>query len=378
MHSRALLLVILAAPPLAAQSSQFGVRGLGIPLRPISVRAAATGGSFGMFDPESGLNPASVGLVSNVAVSFQSVQNWRQSVSPTGRFTGRDNRYPGVMIAGPIGGTRLVTAFSVSGYTDRNFKLASRDTLILRGLPVETFDTLTSEGGLSDLRAALAWRYSNAIQFGMAMHLVTGSNRLDSRRLFADTAYAGARERATVSSIGFGVSAGVMARIGRNLTLTGMVRLDDKLRVERDTQNLGQTDLPLTVGGGIRLQLSERFLVAGSGQYRNWSVAHANLVAQGGIGSANTTEFSGGIEYLTDPRRPSRRPIRLGVRHARLPFPLQQGVEVAETGIALGTSVRFVNDRAGIDLALERVWRKGGPRFTETATLLTVGFSIRP
>ena len=87
---------------------------------------------------------------------------------------------------------------------------------------------------------------------------------------------------------------------------------------------------------------------------------------------------SGGLEFRTDPRRPSRRPIRLGIRHARLPFPLQQGVNVTETGVALGSSIRFVNDRAGIDLAVERIWRKGGAGFSEAATLLTVGFTIRP
>jgi hypothetical protein len=134
----------------------------------------------------------------------------------------------------------------------------------------------------------------------------------------------------------------------------------------------------MTISGGVRLQLSEHLLAAGSGQYRNWSVADASLVAQGGVGSTNTTEFSAGIEYLSDPRRPLRRPLRLGVFHARLPFPLQRGVNVDETGVALGTSVRFVNDRAGFDVSLQRIWRKGGPSFREQATLLTFGFSIRP
>ena len=64
--------------------------------------------------------------------------------------------------------------------------------------------------------------------------------------------------------------------------------------------------------------------------------------------------------------------------YARLPFPVQRGVNVSETGVSIGSSVRFVNDRAGLDLAVERIWRKGGPGFTESATLVTVGFAIRP
>lgn len=373
-----LLLALAAASPLRSQSSQFGVRGLGIPLRPISVRATGTGGSLGLFDAESSLNPASFGSLINVQANFQTVQNWRRSVSPTGTATGQDNRYPGISIAGPIGGTRLNAAVSMSGYADRNFVLASRDTLILRGVPVETFDTLSSRGGVSDLRVAVAWRQSAAVQWGAALHLISGSNRLDSRRYFGDPAYVGAQERATVSYLGFGASVGVMARIGTRVTLAGVVRFDEKLRVERDTSRLGNTDLPTTIGGGVRIRVSEHLLVAGSGLYRNWSVADADLVAQGGIGSNNTTEWSGGIEYFGDSRRPLRLPIRLGFRHARLPFPVQRGVDVSETGVSLGSSVRFVNDRAGLDLAVERIWRKGGPGFTESATLLTVGFAIRP
>ena len=61
---------MLIAAPLAGQSSQFGVRGLGIPLRPISVRATGTGGGFSLFDAESALNPASIGQVVFLNASF--------------------------------------------------------------------------------------------------------------------------------------------------------------------------------------------------------------------------------------------------------------------------------------------------------------------
>ena len=53
--------LILAPAGAAAQSSQFGVRGLGMPGRPLTARAFATGGAFGLFEGESGLNPAALG-----------------------------------------------------------------------------------------------------------------------------------------------------------------------------------------------------------------------------------------------------------------------------------------------------------------------------
>src|SRR3989442_11633013 len=46
---------------LAAQDSQFGIRGLGTPGRFETVRARSTGGAFGPFDPMSPLAEASLG-----------------------------------------------------------------------------------------------------------------------------------------------------------------------------------------------------------------------------------------------------------------------------------------------------------------------------
>lgn len=372
------LLGLAGAVPLAAQSSQFGVRGLGIPLRPISVRATGSGGGFSLFDGESALNPASVGQIVFLSANFQTVQSWRHSESPAGNSNARDNRYPGVFVGGPIGRTPFSLALSASGFTDRNFTLASRDTLVLRGQQVEAFDTISSQGGLSDLRAAVGWRQSRSIQWGLGFHMITGSNRIVSHRAFTDSAYSGASERFTYSYLGFGVSAGVMARIGKYLTLAGMVRADDRVRVELDTASVGHAKLPMTVAGGARIQLGDRILVAGSGLYRNWSTSNADLLALGGTGSVNTTEISAGIEYYSDPKRLSNHPLRLGIRRATLPFPLRAGDRTTETAVSLGTSFRFVADRAGLDLALQRVWRKGGAGFSERATLLTLGVSVRP
>ncbi|MGH7561975.1 MAG: hypothetical protein ACRENB_13275 [Gemmatimonadales bacterium] len=362
----------------AAQSSQFGVRGLGLPVRPISVRGYATGGSFSLFDAESGLNPASFGLVPAVSASFQTVQSWRSSSSPAGDASARDQRFPGIAVTGPIGTSRFSLGLSASGYTDRNFTLASRDTLLLRGVPVEALDTLISHGGLSDLRIAGAWAPSGRLQVGVGLHMITGSNRIESRRAFSDTSYASAVERFTMSYLGFGVSGGVVARLSRRFTLAGMARYDGTLKVERDSVPTADTRLPLTLSAGLRVQVSERLMGAVYGTRRTWSRSDADLVAQGGIGSDDTAEIGFGLELLSDPRRPGHRPMRVGARRASLPFPLQRGQEVVETGVSLGTGFRFVADRAGLDLALERVWRSGGEGFSERATMLHLGVTVRP
>ena len=61
MTGLVVLLLAAAAPnTAAAQASQFGVRGLGLPGRALSARSLATGGGFGLFDGESSLNPAAL------------------------------------------------------------------------------------------------------------------------------------------------------------------------------------------------------------------------------------------------------------------------------------------------------------------------------
>jgi len=368
----------VSALPLAGQSSQFGVRGLGLPLRPLSVRAAATGGSFGLFDFASAQNPASFGVVGRVDASFQTLQTWTSSENPLGTSSRRDNRYPGIFITGPIGGTRLALAVSASGFTDRNFALVSRDTILLRDLPVEVLDTITSLGGMSDLRFAVAWRRSPAVQIGGGLHLLTGSNRISSHRVFSDSAYLGATERNTLSYLGFGVSAGATVRLIPSLTIAGMARIHNTLRVERDTTRVASIALPVTLAGGARLQLGPRLQLAGAAQFRNWSVSDSALRALGGIGSVNTTEWSAGLEFIPDPARPFRRTLRLGFHRADLPFLLRPGVDISETGVSAGTSTQFGGGRIRLDLALSRIWRRGGPDFSERAFLLNLGIAIAP
>jgi hypothetical protein len=252
------------------------------------------------------------------------------------------------------------------------------DTIILRDVPVEARDTITSLGGISDLRLAVAWRQSRSVHWGLGLHLLTGSNRITSHRTFADSAYVGASERSTISYLSSGVSAGVTVRVAAPLTLAAMVRADNAIRIERDTSRVASVSLPLTAAGGARFQLGKKTLIAGSLLFRNWSRSDSALVALGGVGSRNTMEWNLGFEFTPDPNRPGRRPIRLGVYRAGLPFMVQAGDHPSETGVSAGSAVEFAAGRARADLTVSRVWRSGGDGFSERATLLNLGISLRP
>jgi hypothetical protein len=372
-------LIAAAVPGLAVgQSSQFGIRGLGIPIRAISPRATATGGAFAPFDIESGTNPASIGPIVQFTALFSTAQSFRSSTNPFGSASGRDSRFPHIVAAGPIGGTRLAAAVSLSGYTDRSFSLGTVDSIDLRGTRVAVFDTLSSRGGLSDVRLAGAWRASSWLNLGVGLHAITGSNRIDSRKVFSDSTYAIAVETSQLSYLGLGVSAGIMARVASTLTIAGVFRTDGHANIERDTLRIAETDLPTSWGLAVRWQPTQKIGWAASYQAKNWSTADADIRGQGGIGAENVFEASTGIEIVRDLRNPGSRPLRFGTFYHTLPFPLRSGKQAHEYGISAGTGFRFTAGRGGLDLSLQQLWRSDGDGYTERATILTLGFSLRP
>lgn len=377
-HLAIIGLLLTGASTLAAQSSQFGVRGLGLPVRPLSPRAVATGGAFGMFDLESSQNPASIAGVLQFTSLLTSAQNFRTSTNPYGTATARDNRYPQIMVTGPVGGTRVSASVSMSGYTDRNFSLGTADTIQLRGAPVGVFDTLSSRGGLSDLRVAGAWQISKSVSFGVGLHAITGSNRIDNRRHFADSTYAVAVEQSQLSYLGLGISTGITIRVAPRLSIAGTYRNDGHLTIDRDSSRIARTDLPSSYGAAVRWQPSMKVAWAASYQAKQWSSSSRDIVAQGGVGADNVYEVATGFEFLRDSKNPSQKPFRIGGHYATLPFPIRAGSQPHEVGIAVGTGLRFVGGRGGFDVALERNWRSDGTGYKEHATVFTFGISIRP
>ncbi len=382
---RLLWLVPLVGLPTAvtAQSSEFGTRGLGLPGRALSVRALGTSGSFALFDSTSSANPASIGAVPALTATFTLLQNFRSSQAPGQSVTGRDTRFPQIGVFGPVGRRPFTVGLTYSTYTDRDFSVATTSDLLLRGVPVTSYDTLTSRGGLNDLRLATAYRGLAGWQFGIGFHIITGSARTDLRRSFSDSGFTPVHQRAEISYVGFGLSGGVIHAIGDHLGIALAARTDGTARVDRDSTRVNRIGLPNTWGAALRWTPSSRLSLAAEGSYRTWSEADAALVAGGGTGAQSTKGFSLGGVYVTDARRPSRRPIRFGVHYAQLPFPLVAGDRPSELGLALGSGIHFTDSRshrdvASLDLSLEHVWRREAAGYREQAWLLALGVSVRP
>ena len=376
---RLIVLGLLALSPatVVAQASQFGVRGLGVPGRALSTRALGTSGAFGMFDAESGLNPASLSGLVAMTANFNARQSYRTAENTAGSEALRDTRFPYVAVGGPIRTTPLVVGIGYSTYTNRDFTIATRDTIELREVLVPVDDTLSSRGGLSDLRLGASYKLKDRTVLGGAFHIITGSNRLESHRTFADSQYVPVQQSAELSYAGVGIGVGVVQQMGSRLWVAAIARGDSKAIVDRDSARVSQVDLPYTLGAAVRWQASSRLDLAGHGIFRTWSGANSDLLASGGTGAENTFEAAVGGEYVGDPRRPYRRPIRFGAHYATLPFPIQPGVQPSEFGVSLGSGIRFAQDRAGIDLAVEHLWRSAGD-FKERAFVISFGVGVRP
>jgi hypothetical protein len=362
---------------LSAQSSQLGVRGLGYPGRGLAVRATGTSGAFGLFDPESSLNPAALGAVPVPTSVFTLAESFRHVENPAGTASLRDTRFPQLSIAGPVRQSGVALGLSYSNYTSRDFTSATADTIDLRGVPVGVSDSFSSRGGLSDLRLAGSYRVHDRWIFGAGFHVITGTNRLESDRTFGDPVFLPTRQVAEISYAGVGVSAGLMRQLGPRFGVALLARSDGHVNVDRDSARIGTVDLPYTFGLGLRWHPAPQLDLGAQTIVRTWSGANSDLLQQGGTGAANTFEVAAGAEYVSDPKRPFRRPIRLGARYATLPFPLIPGEQGHEFNVSAGSGMRFAQNRAGIDLALQHFWRSEGP-YSERAFIVSLGISVRP
>ena len=379
MLRRFLALALLAAlvRPAAAQSSVFGIRGLGNPGRALSPRAWATGGSLGLVDAESGLNPATLGDLQTLTAVYLIAPQWRSVSLPAGSSSLRDTQFPYFMVASGFRDSPVALGVGFSNYASRNFRAIVTGTEDIRGVPVEVRDTLFSTGGIADLRGAGSYRVNDKLTLGVGLHVLTGENRMTQSRVFSDTAYLGYRQRAELSFHGWGLSAGATLRPSSRLTVGLLLRKDTKASVKQDSLGSYDVGLPLTLGVGASLRVSRTLVTSAQVIRRGWSSADRDLRAQGGDGAHNTLEASGGLEWTPNPQRPWARPLRVGFRYGRLPF-LVGVTQPREYGISLGTGFRFAAQRGGVDLALERVWRSAGSQFSERALQLIIGISVRP
>ena len=357
-----LLLSLLPTFQLSAQDSQYGIRGLGTPGRGESVRARATAGAFGPFDPLSPITDAALADIGHLTATGATGTSHRD-VDMSGTTAAlRTTRFPLMVLAGPLS-PRLSLGTGFTTYLDKSWDVTVRGDTVLRGVDQPYTDELTSDGSVADIRFAAASRLSSRIAVGGGLHLLAGSTRLTAERRFDDTTYHTAQQTATVRYDGVGVSGSALVGIARGLSIAAWARSDNRLRAKVGEEVTAETDLLTMAGGGVIFAPSPSARFAASGAWRSWSRA--------GTGSFDTWSWSAGAELGG-----GFSPIRLGVRGGQLPF--GPGTTApTEFAVAAGSGLGFAQGRGLLDVAVERLQRQGGG-LTERVWTLLFGLTIRP
>jgi hypothetical protein len=358
----AVLLAVWPAGRLAAQDSQFGIRGLGTPGKQESVRARSTGGAFAPFDAFSPLMDASLVDVRRLGGSVTGAIT-RRTVDIGGTQTPlRGTRFPAFVIGGPIG-RRLVIAGGFSTYLDRTFGISTSDTIVVRNDTVPITDAVTSDGAVADLRLAAAGRVNRWFAIGGGLHLLTGSTRVEATRTFGDTAYRNTTARDQVSYEGAGASVSALMDLSGSLRVAGWFRADTKLRAQIRGKTAAENDLPNSYGAGILWRPGSQFALAATAAWRDWTASAPN--------GHNTFNWSLGTELGTPGSG-----FRLGARGGQMPF--GAGTEApTEVGLSAGLGKQFSGGRGRIDFGVERLERKGLGLSEQVWTFL-LGLTVRP
>ncbi len=219
-HVAVLILLCLGLPASAmSQSSQFGIRGLGIPGRGLSSRAIGMGGAIGLFDPQSVQTMAPMTELEGLAAGLETLNEWRDVENPGGTGSVRNNRFPQFRVGGPVRRFRVWLGAAASTYTNNDFGVATRDTVLVRGEPVGVLDTLVGLGGLNDLQLGAAYALNRHWSVGGALHIITGSTRGRIRREFDDTLYRSFRDSTEISYDGVGFSVSVVGELTRSFSI---------------------------------------------------------------------------------------------------------------------------------------------------------------
>jgi hypothetical protein len=347
----------------AAQSSPFGINGLGVPGRSESARARATGGAFAAFDPLSALTEAPLVGISRLTASASGATSYLTDDFGGSRTSRRAARFPVWQLAGPAW-SRVVIGAGVTTYLDRSYRVVIQDTVLLGGSSQAVRDLLAGDGGVTDLRFVAARRFGS-LNLGIGFHLLGGSSRFDVRRDFTDTSsYGSVEETGELAYRGSGISGSAILRLGHSVRLAGFARRDTRLSSEENAASVGKNDLPATLGGAVRWQPAPELAVAASLMRRSWARAADS-------GAFNTTAWSVGAEIGS-----VRIPLRVGVRGGDLPF--GPGASAPrEFGLAVGSGFQLSEGRGIIDVTLERL-RRTGAGLTETAWTVLVGMTVRP
>jgi hypothetical protein len=329
-----------------------------------------------MFDPGSALNPAVVAAFSQLTVGAASGTTFRNYTAANIDVSGlQETRFPFTYIGGGIGRSLFSYHVSISTYTERTFRLATADTVLVAGSMIPVSDTVLSDGGIVDVRGAIGWKTSTSVNFGVGFHMLAGSSRISATRSFDGGDLRTFRDDDNLSFSGSGVSAGVVWRVFPTIHLALAGRLNSALTSRLGDGASQSITMPRSLAGGFSVTFTPAIRWMTTARWRSWSRSDDDLASTGSR-AFDTWEAGSGMELGGGEGAAGRFPLRIGVRYAQLPFS-HNDEQPIEWNVSVGTSVPIASNRAAIDVAVER-FRREGAGARERGWYVVVGITISP
>jgi len=359
----------------AAAQATLGAQGFGYPPGQLSAYSRSLGGATGETDPLSPINPAALITLRRGGMYLQSEQESRSIEAEGSSGSTRSNRFPLFSAAVPIT-ERGVLSISFSTMLDRTWGTETRAKQVFDGDSVAFTERFRSEGAINDVRVGGAWAFRENIIFGLGIHVFPGENRLSLSREYDDSlSFAPFRDSINVNYSGAGVSAGIMWRPVKTITLGASGRYGGTLKLRESDTVRTTADAPSRLGAGVRYENSG-LVVAFRSDRTIWS-------RMAGLGSERATpqdtwDFGLGVDAVGPNLIGAQLALRAGARYRELPF-LAGTQSVEEAAFTFGTGAPLARGRASIDLYVERAYRTAGSiDAKERSWTFGLGLIVRP
>ncbi len=380
ISARWLCMAFVAAAGSAGAQGTLSTQGFGYPPGEFSTRALGTGGALAQFDPQSAINPASIGASDQPLLFLQYEPEFRRLSTGTATQKTTTSRFPLAIAALPIG-TRATVALSVSTFLDRSWQTTTTRDEIIGGDKTTVTENVRSLGAIDDVRLAASWVPNQFVQFGVGGHVFTGQNRLFFNQTFPDSVhFVAINQLSGLDYTGLAVSAGVVIHPSSVFALALSGRKGGNLHAHSGDTVVATAKIPDRYGAAISFSGIPGAIVSAQVDRDLWS-------GMNGLGSQEARAVDAwdtgvGLE-ATGPRLLERVVLlRLGARYRTLPF-VAGDSEVRELAFAGGLGLQFSRNRAAFDVTLQHASRSPNSSATigdvrERAYTLSFGLRVRP
>lgn len=374
-HSLAIATLLLAFTALAAHAQgTLSTQGFGYPPGQLSTRSAAMGGGPGETDPLSPLNPAALADWVRSGLYVQYSPEYRSVKTSSATDNTMTVRFP--VISGALTvGRRVVVGLSASTLLDRTWETHRTGYLPNGADSTQFVEDFTSSGAINDLRLGVAYGITQRLWVGVAGHVFSGDDRLDVRRVLADTTFTPFVEQSKLSFSGTGLSGGLVWSPISNLLLGVSGRIGGRIKSFRNDTSLTRATVPKRLGAGASFSGLSGITIAARADWQGWS--SLGELGRPGLGVTDTWDVGGGIEVNGPSLFGAAIPIRAGYRERTLPFTVSD-TEVRERTISLGAGLPISGGRSRIDFGVQRANRGSVGGISERAWIFSAGFMVRP